>query len=241
MAVSKTDFVRALQCEKMLWLDAHKPELKMIPPEVQAKLDAGNDFGDGAMGIFGPFTETTAFKEDGRLDFAKMIERTQCLLSAGEEVICEGSFSWYGNFCAADILKREKNGYGLYEVKNAYLPRREFIVDLGFQRLILRKCGVNVLSSKLILRGDTPEQELPLTPYDDGAEIVESNGFPYKIVDVTSEAKIFERLASERVFDFGKLKKKDAPTPAIDVGEQCDKPYRCWYYEYCHGEGEKAL
>ena len=55
MPVSKTDFIRALQCEKMLWLDAHAPELKIIPPEVQARLDAGNDFGDVAMGIFGDY------------------------------------------------------------------------------------------------------------------------------------------------------------------------------------------
>ena len=41
MPLSKTDFLRALQCEKMLWLDAHAPEHKIIPPEVQAKLDAG--------------------------------------------------------------------------------------------------------------------------------------------------------------------------------------------------------
>ena len=51
MPISKTDFVRALQCEKMLWLDAHRPDLKMIPPEVQARLEQGNAFGDDAMGI----------------------------------------------------------------------------------------------------------------------------------------------------------------------------------------------
>ena len=50
MPISKTDFIRGLQCEKMLWLDAHAPEHKVIPPEVQAKLDAGNEFGDNAMG-----------------------------------------------------------------------------------------------------------------------------------------------------------------------------------------------
>ena len=59
MPISKTDFVRALQCEKMLWLDSHVPEQKIVPPEIQAKLDAGNEFGDKAMGIFGPFIETT--------------------------------------------------------------------------------------------------------------------------------------------------------------------------------------
>ena len=102
MPVSKTDFVRGTQCEKMLWLDSHRPELKIIPPEVQARLDAGNAFGDGAMSIFGAYEETTCYKADGRLDFGAMIDRTKTLLADGCPIICEGAFSWYGNYCAAD-------------------------------------------------------------------------------------------------------------------------------------------
>ena len=158
MPISKTDFIRALQCEKMLWLDAHAPEHKIIPPEVQAKLDAGNAFGDVAMGIFGEFVETTCFREDGRLNFTAMLEKTKELLSLNTPVICEAAFTWYGNFCAADILRREGEGYALYEVKNAYSARKEFVTDLGFQRFLLRKCGVKIRSCNLILRGDTPPE-----------------------------------------------------------------------------------
>ena len=46
MGVTKTDFVRGLQCPKMLWLDSHKPEEKYIPAAVQRRLDLGNEFGD---------------------------------------------------------------------------------------------------------------------------------------------------------------------------------------------------
>lgn len=236
MAVSKTDFVRGLQCEKMLWLDAHNPELKIIPPEVQARLDAGNDFGDNAMGIFGPFVETTTLKEGGRLDFAAMLEKTKALIESGEEVICEAAFSWYGNYCAADILRKVGDGYVLYEVKNTYAARQEFITDLGFQRLILRKCGIPLLASKLLLRGDTPPENYPADPYESTNEYLESNGFRYKITDVSKEAKRVEWTASQRVFELGKIKKKEACMPDISVGEQCEKPYRCWYYEHCHKE-----
>ena len=236
MAVSKTDFVRGLQCEKMLWLDAHKPELKIIPPEVQARLDAGNDFGDNAMSIFGPFVETTTLKEDGRLHYAAMLEKTKALIEGGEEVICEAAFSWYGNYCAADILRKVGEGYVLYEVKNTYNARKEFITDLGFQRLILRKCGIPLLASKLILRGDTPPEDFPADPYESTNEYVEANGFRYKITDVTKEARAVEWQASQRVFELGKIKKKEACMPDISVGEQCEKPYRCWYYEHCHKE-----
>ena len=44
MAITKTDFMHGMQCPKMLWLDKHKPSLKIIPPEIQARLDAGNEF-----------------------------------------------------------------------------------------------------------------------------------------------------------------------------------------------------
>ena len=235
MPISKTDFVRGLQCEKMLWLDAHAPEHKVIPPEIQAKLDAGNEFGDKAMGLFGDFTETTAFREDGRLNFSAMIETTNRLIEKGENVICEGSFTWYGNFCAADILRKTDGGWILYEVKNSFSARREFITDLGFQRLILRKNGVVLKGVKLILRGDTPED---FTPNPDDIigkeELIEHDGFTYKIVDVTKETRQTEQLASDRIFELGKLKRKDAPIPDIAPDTQCEKPYRCWYYDFCH-------
>ena len=237
MPISKTDFVRGLQCEKMLWLDAHAPEHRIIPPEVQAKLDAGNDFGDKAMGVFGEFTETTCFKADGRMDYAGMLEKTKTLIDEGANVICEAAFTWYGNYCAADILKKDGEGYLLYEVKNTYLPRKEFITDLGFQRLILRKNGVNVLRTYLLLRGDEPPQDFqPSASVTEGesTEILPHDGFLYKAVDVTKAAKTTERIAEKRIFELGKLKRKDAEMPPLGVGEHCEKPYRCWYYEYCH-------
>lgn len=60
--------MRGMQCPRMLWLDKHHPELKVIPPEVQARLDAGNEFGDKAMGMFGPFVETTTYDVLGDAD-----------------------------------------------------------------------------------------------------------------------------------------------------------------------------
>ncbi len=230
MPVSKTDFVRALQCEKMLWLDAHAPEYKIIPPEVQARLDAGNAFGDAAMGIFGDFTETTTYKADGRLDFAAMLKKTQTLLEENTPVICEAAFSWYGNFCAADILKKDGEYYALYEVKNALKPRNEFLVDLGFQRFLLRKCGLKIGVTALVLAWEETDEGT-------GQVCVEHAGERFKIVEVTEQARKYERLAERRIFEYGKLKRKDAPAPEKATGEHCEKPYRCWYYEYCH---EKA-
>ena len=226
MPITKTDFMRGLQCEKMLWLDAHAPQYKIIPPQVQEKLDKGNEFGDKAMAIFGEFVETTAKKPDGKLDFAQMLSNTQAYIARGQRVICEAAFTWYGNYCAADILKKDGDGYALYEVKNSPAVRKEFITDLGFQRLILRKCGIEITSSYIVLPAVDGQTEGELLMHEEDK---------YRIVDVTKAAKVMERIAEKRIFELGKLKRKDAPLPTLAVGEQCDAPYRCWYYEYCHG------
>ena len=77
MAITKTDFMRGMQCRKMLWLDKHKPSLKIIPPEVQARLDAGNEFGDRAMGMFGPYEEMTVYRPGTAIpDKKAMLART---------------------------------------------------------------------------------------------------------------------------------------------------------------------
>lgn len=232
MPISKTDFVRALQCPKMLWLDAHCPEQRVIPPEVQEKLDAGNVFGDNAMGIFGDYVETTTFRDDGRLHFAAMLDKTKALLQENTPVVCEAAFSWYGNYCATDILKKEPNGYALYEVKNAPTVRKEFVVDLGFQSFILQKCGVDVTSAKLVLNGSVE------TERDESAEYLTHDGQIYKIVDVTAAAKQAARVTNRHIFEFGKLKRKDEPVPDVAVGERCETPYRCWYYEFCRKNTE---
>lgn len=261
MPVSKTDFIRGLQCEKMLWLDSHAPELKIIPPEVQARLDAGNEFGDKAMSLFGAFVETTVLREDGRLHFAAMLEKTRELLTAGEYVVCEGAFSWYGNFCAADILKKDGAGYAIYEVKNTPYIRKEFLLDLAFQRLIIQNCGVKLSKSFLILNGKTPnpqestgEQNAKNSPRESAstgetpngdflkcagqvrAEFIEKDGEIYKIVDVSLELPVYEKVVRDKIFPLGKIKKKDAPIPSVTIGEHCYSPYPCWYLAHCQAQ-----
>lgn len=215
MGITKTDFIRGLQCKKMLWLDSHRPELKQIPEETRKRLDEGNAFGDGAMGIFGEYTETTVFRDDGsgRLDYAAMIEKTKECLGRGVAVVCEAAFSWRGNYCAADILRKTENGYELYEVKNATRPRKEFLLDLGFQSLILRRCGVELAGRFLVL--------------NDGAG-------GYKIADETAAVRLAERTAEKNLFALGQVKRA-AEEPCVATGRQCDEPYRCWYSEYCRG------
>ncbi len=216
MAITKTDFMRGMQCPKMLWLDKHKPGLKVIPPEVQAKLDAGNDFGDQAMGMFGPYEEMTVYRSGTTIpDKAAMLQRTQEHLEAGTPVICEAAFSNYNNYCAVDILRKTETGYDFYEVKNAPEVHPQFIKDAGFQYFIMARCKLKIGRIFIVIHG--PDEENPFVP-----------------VDVTKEAKGCYKWINDHIWDLNRMQKQ-AEEIETEPGEQCTNPYECWYYEYCHG------
>ena len=145
MGITKTDFMRGMQCRKMLWLDKHKPSLRVIPPYIQEKLDAGNEFGDRAMAMFGDYEEMTVYRPGTQIpDKKAMAAKTAEHLEKGTPVICEAAFIYYNNYCAVDILKKTDSGYDFYEVKNAGEVHKQFIRDAAFQYYILSRCKIKV-------------------------------------------------------------------------------------------------
>lgn len=220
MGITKTDFMRGMQCPKMLWMDRHKPGLKVIPPAVQRALDAGNDFGDRAMAMFGEYEEMTVYLPGTTIpDKKKMIARTQEHLRRGTAVICEAAFSNYNNYCAVDILRKTETGYDLYEVKNAPRVREQFVRDAGFQYYIIHRCGVNIGNIYIVTHG-------------------EGEAEPFVLNDVTAQAKSYAPWVNEHIWDLNRMQKQREELQ-VSVGEQCTKPYECWYYAYCHDGGEQ--
>ena len=148
--LSKSKYVAFCSCEKLLWLRVYKPELVEVDEASQARMDEGNVVGDLAMGLFGDFVEVTAYKDDGSLDLTKMIEDTKQCLADGVENICEASFSHNGCYCAVDILKKEKGGYAIYEVKSSTDVKDYHLTDIAYQKYVLEKCGVNVTGTYIV-------------------------------------------------------------------------------------------
>ena len=219
MGITKTDFMRGMQCPKMLWLDKHKPKMKIIPPEIQARLDAGNDFGDRAMGMFGPYEEMTVYRPGTTIpDKKRMLERTAEHLAAGTPVICEAAFCNYNNYCAVDILRKTDAGYDFYEVKNAPEVHDQFIKDAGFQYYIITRCRVKIGRIYIVIHG--PDEDDPFVP-----------------VNVTARAKSYYKWINDHIWDLNRMQKLKDEVEAVP-GEQCHTPYDCWYYDYCHGTGD---
>lgn len=214
MGVTKTDFVRGMQCPKMLWMDHHKPEHKEIPTEVQSKLDQGNAYGDSLMGMFGQYTEVQEYYPGTKWpDKKRMAAKTKQLLAAGTKIICEAAFmDSNGNYCAVDILRWDavNNCYDMYEIKNAAEVSDRFIQDASFQAYIIRRTGLNL----------------------GRVFIVYHNSDPYDIEEVTTAVEKYSSWVDENIDRLDQVKGQSKEY-ICEMGIQCACPYECWYYAYC--------
>jgi len=86
MTLSKSQYIRGLQCHKSLWLYKNRPELRDVPDYAQESLfDTGYSVGKLARELF-PNGEEIVFDAD---NFNGMIAKTKELIANGTEVIYE--------------------------------------------------------------------------------------------------------------------------------------------------------
>ena len=108
MNFSKSKYCGFCQCPKLAWLKKYKPEVEVVPEDLQKRFEVGTAVGELAKGLFGDYTDVTV-RDGDKLDIKQMLENTKAEIDKGTEVICEAAFSFEGLYCACDILKKEGN------------------------------------------------------------------------------------------------------------------------------------
>ena len=227
--LSKSRYTTFCQCPKNLWLKIFKPEEATEDEGQQARFERGNQIGDLAMGLFGDFKEVTSHQEDGSMDLQKMIALTKQYMDEGVENICEASFSCEGGYCAVDILRKDGDGWAIYEVKSTSFPKfngqesklEKYAPDFAYQKWVLTQCGVNVtgtylvcLNSDYVRLGELDIQQLFVI--NDMKEMVE-NEYLKVPARVNQAMKIIN----------------NEQEPEADLSECCIKPYACAFWNYC--------
>lgn len=229
--LSKSRYTLFCQCPKALWLRTYKPEEAEVDEALEARFEQGNVVGDLAMEYFGNFKEVTTKNADGSLDLTKMIELTYQYMAEGVEIICEASFNYEGNYCAVDILHKEKGGWAIYEVKSTSFPMfngsrsklEKYAPDIAYQKWVLDQCGINVtgtnlvcLNSDYVRDGELDLQQLFITKDMIGLVANEYLKVPAR---VSQAMKVIN----------------DETEPDFDLSKHCNKPYHCGFWTYCKG------
>ena len=227
--LSKSKYAKYCQCPKCLWMSAYKPEEEVIDPTAEGRFEKGTEVGNLAKGILGDYVDVTTRKEDGSLDLATMLQKTQEYMAPGVENICEAAFSKDGNYCAVDILHRTNDGYAIYEVKSTSYPEfdgkpaklSKFLPDIAYQKWVLEQCGINVTGTFLVclnsdyVRGEELDLQRLFVIQDVGDMIAEE----------------CSHVAMRQV-DAKKILQQEKE-PEMDIWEGCKSPYECGFFKYC--------
>jgi hypothetical protein len=112
--LSKSTFIRGLQCHKSLYLNRYRPELRNeIDPKLQQAFDRGSELGVYAQKLFPGGTDAspeTPFK------YQESVRNTAELVAGGVPVIYEAAFQYDGVLSAIDILVFKDGEWNAYEV-----------------------------------------------------------------------------------------------------------------------------
>lgn len=222
MHLSKSQYLRGVQCHKRLWLYKYKRELLDEPtPSQLARFQAGNEVGALALELF-DCKEKIAFSEG---DFGAKIERTKELIKSGAHSIAEATFAHKGILVMVDILQITPQGVIINEVKSSTGLKDVHIDDLAVQYFVLSGAGYNVVGANLVhidssyTRKGALEVEKLFAKVDCLQAVIEKQS------EVEQNLREFEKILDNS---------KTAPNIAID--SHCDNPYSCDFKGVCWSE-----
>ncbi len=215
--LSKSLFIRGLQCYKSLYLHKYHPELKdEVSEEQEAKFQTGINVGVYAQNLFPDGVEI--FWDDDSL--SNQIKRTKAEIENGAKVIYEAAFSYDNVFVKVDILRRTELGWEIYEVKGSTGVKDVYYDDIAVQYYVLKGSGLPVsktflvhINNQYVRKGEIEVDKL-FTIQDLSNDIIE------KQKSIKNEIEKMRRM----------LKSQE---PNIDIGEHCTDPYDCDFCGYC--------
>lgn len=215
--LSKSLYIKGLQCHKALWLHKHHPKLKSKPSAAQkAAFDSGTDVGILAQQLFPDGVEVPY---DG-LTHSEQLSRTQELIADGTTTVYEATFSFDNVFVKVDILHQSENGWHIYEVKNSTGCKDVYINDIAIQQYVVTGSGLPITRACLIHVNKTDV-------YHDDNKVEKL----FSILDVTENVLIRETDVPIKLMAMRKALSEDVP--AIDIGPHCEEPYTCDFKGHC--------
>jgi hypothetical protein len=215
--LSKSLFIKGLQCHKSLYLDRYQPELRdEVSEEKQALFDSGTEVGIRARDLFPGGVEVPY---EG-LSPREQLDMTASEIRKGTETLYEAAFSYNNVFMKADILHKGTGGWELYEVKQSTEVKDVHVNDVVLQYYVLKGCNLPVsraflvrINNQYVRHGEIEVEKL------------------FAVEDLTDRVKEKQTFVAEALENIRKM--LSGPLPAIDIGAWCDDPYECDFKGRC--------
>ena len=218
--LSKSTYIKGLQCEKALYMQKKHPYLRdKLSIEQRAKFQRGTDVGVLAHEVFPGGIDMSP---NAPSQFPKKAAETLANLSNPEvKVMYEAVFQFNDTLIMLDILVRDGDQWLAVEVKSSMRLSDTYYNDAALQYYVLHGCGVPLSDFRLMyLNGDYVK---------DGPIDVQQLFKMESVMDYVVEREAFVAKNVERLKAVVAL----PHSPVVNIGTQCHNPYPCDFQGHC--------
>ncbi len=217
--LSKTSFLKSVQCQKAFFLYKNHYNLKdPISAEKQSIFNRGHKVGTLAQSLFPggvDVSPTHVFK------YSESVAKTKELIAAGQEVIYEAAFIFDSTLVALDILVKCGDKWFAYEVKSSLKISQAYVMDASLQYYVIKNSLPDLEDISLVILNN----EYVL---GDELNLVQL----FKITSVKKDAERNNDFIKHHIQQAKETHAK-AMLPDVKIGEQCFSPYECDFMGMC--------
>ena len=219
--LSKSSFIKGLQCEKHLFLyKYHYNEMDEFSEMQKAIFRRGTDVGVLAQQLFPNGTVAT---EGSPPNYKKGLKKTSEQIQQGGKIIYEAAFQFNEVLAINDIIVREGKKWNAYEVKSSTSISETYLNDAALQYYVISNSGINIndfsiiyINNQYIRKGELDINEL------------------FTIESVIDSILPMQNFVEENVERLKKVISR-REMPKVDISEHCHNPYTCSFFNYCRG------
>lgn len=217
--LSKSTFIRGLQCEKSLYLYKHNYNLRDgISTQLQAIFNQGTNVGLLSHQLFPNGADASP---SDHFKIQESVLKTKEFIDRGQSIIYEATFQFNGVLVALDILAKDEEGWKAYEVKSSTSISDTYINDTAIQYYAITNSGIKLkdisivyINNQYVKNGDIDINEL------------------FTVESVLERVKPVVPTIPNQIESFKTLIAQDS-VPDIDIGIHCSTPYGCDFMGHC--------
>jgi hypothetical protein len=214
--LSKSKLIAFRQCPKRMWLEVHRPDLRIDDSSAQGRFEAGHQVGalaqtqypDGVL--IAPDNNLTQALKDTKAELARSPRR----------VLFEATFQAADILVRADLLIPTKKGWHMVEVKSSTSVKDYHLEDAAIQTWVAKQAGLTVSNTSL----QVIDSSWTYPGGNNYSGLLRVEALDESIGPIQPEVPNWIAAAQ---------KIAGSAEPAVKMGSQCNSPFACGFQEYC--------
>ncbi len=217
--LSKSTFIRGVQCEKSLYLHKKRPFLRdKITARQLAIFSRGTKVGVFARQLFPGGVDASP---KSHFQMAASAEKTLEYIASGESIIYEAAFQHNGVIIALDILVKDQQGWKAVEVKSSRGISDTYIWDAALQYHVIAGNGILLKDFSIAYIDEHYVKDDILDPLR-----------LFRQQSVLDRIQQMQESVAEKITRFQEVINLKS-SPLIPLGLQCTNPYACDFTGHC--------